>query len=323
MSIRKLIVGTLAGCALLCAPAYAQYPNKSIRIIVPFEAGGAVDAIARIIADGISGPLGEGVIIENRAGGGSIVGTAAATRAAPDGYTLLMGSASGFMITPLLQDLPYDPMQAFEPVALVGRVPFLVVSSAELPPRNYEEFVAYAKSSKDQLGYASAGPGTPHHVAGERFSQLTETGLMHIPYKGTQPGLMDVISGRVAVMNSEILAALPQVRSGKLVALGIAAESRNPIAPDIPTLAEAGLPDFYVTTWYGLMAPTGVAPEILDKLATTVTQALQDPKTRARLDEIGVLPGDVTGAEFAAFLNVEGEKWTKAVRDADIRLEYK
>jgi tripartite-type tricarboxylate transporter receptor subunit TctC len=261
------------------------------------------------------------VIVENRAGGGSIVGTAAAARAVPDGYTLLMGSASGFMITPLLRELPYDPMKAFVPVALIGRVPFLVVSSAALPPRNLQEFVSYAKASPEQLAYASAGPGTPHHIAGERFAQLTGTNLMHVPYKGTQPGLFEVISGRVALINSEILAALPHVRAGKLVALGIATESRSPIAPDIPTLEEAGLPNFHVTTWYGLMAPTGVAPEIVEKLATTVSKALTDVGTRKRLDDIGVLPGGLSGAEFAEFMRVENVKWTKAVRDANVRLE--
>jgi tripartite-type tricarboxylate transporter receptor subunit TctC len=320
MSIRRWI-GALAASLLLAASAHAQYPDKTVRIIVPFAPGGAVDAIARIIGERMAGPLGQTVIVENRVGGGSIVGTEAAARAAPDGYTLLMASASGFMINPLLQTLPYDPMKAFAPIALVGRVPFLFVINTQLPVTNLQEFVEYAKARPGKLSYASAGVGTPHHVAGELFKKKTGTDLVHVPYKGTAPGLVDLMGGQVAMMPSEILAALPSVRAGKMRALGIAAATRNSLAPDIPTLKEAGLPDLEVTTWYGLVAPVGVPPEILNKLSAAVSKALAENETKDKLASIGVIPGGPAGPEFGAFLREESVKWTKMVKESQVSLD--
>ena len=320
MSLRRF-AGALVAFCLVSVAAHAEYPDKPVRIIVPFAPGGAVDSIARIMAERISGPLGQNVIVDNRVGAGSVVGTEAAARSAPDGYTLLLGTASALMINPLLQKLPYEPMKAFVPVTLVGRVPFLVVTSAELPPNNLKEFVEYAKQRPNQLAYASAGVGTPHHIAGETFKLMTGTDLVHVPYKGTAPGLVDVISGRVALMSSEILAALPHVRAGKVKALGIATASRSSVAPEIPTLAEAGLPGFEITTWYGIVAPTGVPQEILNKLAATMAKALEEPETREKLAKIGVIPAGGTPAEFGTFLREENVKWTKAVKDSNIRLD--
>ncbi|ANN67253.1 Bug family tripartite tricarboxylate transporter substrate binding protein [Bordetella bronchialis] len=320
MSIPRLL-GALLACLVLSPAARADYPDHTIRLVVPFAPGGAVDAIARVIAERISGPLGQSVIVDNRGGGGGIVGTDFAARANPDGYTLLMASASGMMITPLLQKLPYEPMKAFTPVALVGQVPFLLVSTTKLPPTNLKEFVAYAKEHPGKLAYASAGTGTPHHVAGEMFKLATGTDLIHIPYKGTGPALVDVISGRVAIMNSEILAALPHVREGQLRALGIAAAARSPLAPEIPTLKEAGLPNFEVTTWYGVVAPTGTPPAAVKKLSDTIMKALTEPETRAKLDQIGVIPRGLAGADFSGFLVQENAKWTQMVKDTNIRID--
>lgn len=320
MSTRRLL-GALFACLVLSPAANAEYPDHTIRLVVPFAPGGAVDAIARVIAERISGPLGQSVIVDNRGGGGGIVGTDFAARANPDGYTLLMASASGMMITPLLQKLPYEPMKAFTPVALVGQVPFLLVSTTKLPPTNLQEFIAYAKERPGKLAYASAGTGTPHHVAGEMFKLATGTDLIHIPYKGTGPALVDVISGRVAVMNSEILAALPHVREGQLRALGIAAAKRSPLAPDIPTLKEAGLPNFEVTTWYGVVAPTGTPPAAVKKLSDTIMKALTEADTRSKLDQIGVIPRGLAGKDFSDFLVQENAKWTKMVKDTNIKID--
>ncbi|OZI59724.1 Bug family tripartite tricarboxylate transporter substrate binding protein [Bordetella genomosp. 11] len=320
MSTRRLL-GALFACLALSPAANAEYPDHTIRLVVPFAPGGAVDAIARVIAERISGPLGQSVIVDNRGGGGGIVGTDFAARANPDGYTLLMASASGMMITPLLQKLPYEPMKAFTPVALVGQVPFLLVSTTKLPPTNLQEFIAYAKERPGKLAYASAGTGTPHHVAGEMFKLATGTDLIHIPYKGTGPALVDVISGRVAVMNSEILAALPHVREGQLRALGIAAAKRSPLAPDIPTLKEAGLPNFEVTTWYGVVAPTGTPPAAVKKLSDTIMKALTEADTRSKLDQIGVIPRGLAGKDFSDFLVQENAKWTKMVKDTNIKID--
>lgn len=320
MSVRRMI-GAFATALLASAAAQAQYPDRPVRIIVPFAPGGAVDAIARIVAERISGPLGQSVIVENRPGAGSVVGTGLAARADPDGYTLLLGTASALMINPLLQELPYEPMKAFVPVTLVGRVPFLLVSNPKLPATNLREFIDYAKANPNKLAYASGGPGTPHHIAGETFKLMTGTDLVHVPYKGTAPGLTDVIAGNVALMTAEILASLPHVRGGRLRVLGIATAERSSMAPDIPTLKEAGLPGFEITTWYGVVAPAGVPPEILKKLSSTISSALGQAETRDKLVAIGVIPAGGTPAEFGEFLRTENVRWTKAVRDAKISLK--
>jgi tripartite-type tricarboxylate transporter receptor subunit TctC len=317
MSVRR-IIGAFAAALLVSVTAHAEYPDRPVRIIVPFAPGGAVDSIARIIADRISGPLGQSVVVENRPGAGSVVGTGIAARAEPDGYTLLLGTASALMINPLLQDLPYEPMKAFVPVTLVGRVPFLLVSNPNLPPKDLKEFVAYAKAHPNTLSYASGGPGTPHHIAGESFKLMTGTDLVHVPYKGTAPGVTDVIAGNVALMAAEILATLPHVRAGRLRVLGIATAERSSMAPEIPTLKEVGLPGFEVTTWYGVVAPAGVPPEIRKKLSDVISNALTQAETRDKLTAIGVIPAGGSPDEFGEFLRVENGRWTKAVKDAKI-----
>jgi len=320
MSLSKSI---LACAAALCvsAAAAAQYPAKPVRIIVPFAPGGAVDTIARIVADKISGPLGQSVYVENRTGAGSMVGTEAVVRSAPDGYTLLLGTASALLINPLLQDLPYDPMKDLVPVAEVGVVPYLLVANPGVPATDLQSFIAHAKANPGKLSYASAGAGTPHHISGEMFKQMAGIDMVHVPYRGSGPALIDLVSGEVAVMTVEILAALPYVQSGKLRALGIATAERSSLAPDIPTVAQAGLPGFEFTAWYGVVAPAGVPREVIDRLSKVINQAMAEPDARQRLAAIGVTPQGGTPEQFAALMKSESLKWQKAVKDAKVTLK--
>ena len=241
MKVGRLIVGALF--ALAAATALAQYPNRPLRLIVPFPPGGAVDILGRAIAMNARDALGQTIVIDNRPGFGGAVGSEIAARATPDGYTLLMGSTSTISINPaLVSKLAYDPVRDFVPITQVAFVPHLLVSSTSVPATTLKEFIAYAKSRPGQLAYGSAGNGTPHHIALEMFKQMTGVDLLHVPYKGTAPALVDLLAGRVACMSSEVLAVLPHVRAGKLRALGMATAARNQVAPDIPTVSEAGLP---------------------------------------------------------------------------------
>ncbi len=308
--------------ALVAATAHAVYPDRPLRLIVPFPPGGAVDVLGRAVALNARDALGQNVVIDNRPGFGGAVGSELAAHATPDGYTLLMGSTSTISINPaLVQNLAYNAAKDFVPVTLVGFVPHVLVSTMAIPPTNLKEFIAYAKARPGQLAYGSAGVGTPHHIAMEMFKQMTGVDLLHVPYKGTAPALLDVLSGRVACMSSEVLAVLPHVRAGKLRALGIATATRNQVAPEIPTVAEAGLPGFEVTSWYGVLAPTGTARDITNRLSRDIAKSLSTPDMRQRFADLGATPVGNTPDEFAAFIKREGAKWAKAIKISGARVE--
>ena len=317
----RCFLSTLALALAIGTAAHAQFPTKPVRIIVPFAPGGAVDVIARVTAQKMTESMGQNVYVENRVGAGSIVGTEIAVRAAPDGYTLLMGAASSLVINPLLQKLSYDPLKDFVAVTLVGSVPHLLVTNSTIPVNNLKEFIAYANARPGQLNYGSPGAGTPHHIAIEMFKQMAGVNLLHVPYKGTGPAMIELLGGQIALMSSEILAALPHGQSGKLRVLGIATEARNPLAPEIQTVTEAGLPGFLVTTWYGVVAPAAVPKEIIAQLSQTISKALTTAEMREKLATLGATPMGGTPADFDAHLRRENIKWTKAVKESGVRLD--
>lgn len=291
------------------------YPSKPIRLIVPFPPGGAVDILGRAMAQKLSETLVHNVIVDNRVGGAGAVGSEAAAKSAPDGYTLLMGSTTTISINPsLFAKLSYDPSRDFVPVTLVAFVPHLLVVNASVPAANLREFIALAKARPGQFNYASAGNGTPHHIAGEMFKQMAGVDLVHIPYKGTGPAVPDLISGQVSFMSVEMLAAMPHVKAGKLRALGIATGTRNASAPEIQTVSEAGLLGFEVTSWYGILAPAGTPKSITERLAAEMRKAIATPDLSERLASLGATPVGNTPDEFGAHLRREGEKWAKAVK---------
>ena len=320
MTLSRLLVAALL--ALVAASALAQYPNRPLRLIVPFPPGGAVDILGRAIAMNAREALGQTIVIDNRPGFGGAVGSEIAARATPDGYTLLMGSTSTISINPaLVSKLAYDPVRDFVPITQVAFVPHLLVSSTSVPATTLKEFIAHAKSRPGQLAYGSAGNGTPHHIALEMFKQMTGVDILHVPYKGTAPALVDLLAGRVAAMSSEVLAVLPHVRAGKLRALGMATTSRNQVAPDIPTVTEAGVPGFEVTSWYGVLAPAGTPREITSRLARDIAKSLSTSDMRQRFADLGATPVGSTPEEFAVFIKREGAKWAKAVKDSGARVD--
>ena len=317
------LVRFLVALALIAAgAAYAQqYPTRPLRLIVPFPPGGAVDILGRAISQNARDAIGQTIVVDNRPGFGGAVGSEVAAKATPDGYTLLMGSTSTISINPVLfSKLAYSPRD-FTPVTLVAFVPHVLVASASVPAANLKEFIAYAKTRPGQLQYGSAGSGTPHHIALEMFKQMAGVDLLHVPYKGTAPAVIDVLSGRVHAMSSEVLAVLPHVRAGKLRALGIATPQRNQVAPDIPTVSEAGLPGFDVTSWYGVLAPVGTPREAVALVARGITQSLKSPDMQQRFTDLGATPVGNTPDEFAAFIKREGAKWAKAVKESGAKPE--
>jgi tripartite-type tricarboxylate transporter receptor subunit TctC len=308
--------------ALSAASVHAVYPDRPLRLIVPFPPGGAVDVLGRAVALNARDALGQNIVVDNRPGFGGAVGSELAAHATPDGYTLLMGSTSTISINPsLVPNLAYNASKDFVPITLVGFVPHVLVATMSVPANNLKDFIAYAKARPGQLAYGSAGVGTPHHIALEMFKQMTGVDLLHVPYKGTAPALLDLLSGRVACMSSEVLAVLPHVRVGKLRALGIATASRNQVAPEIPTVAEAGLPGFEVTSWYGVLAPTGTPRDVTSRLSRDIAKSLSTPDMRQRFADLGATPVGNTPDEFAAFIKREGAKWAKAIKISGARVE--
>ena len=322
MSIRQLVrfCAALTACALIAGPAAAQqYPSAPVRLIVPFAPGGTVDILARLIADQIAKPLGQSVIVENKPGAGSALGTDFAAKAPADGYTLLMASTSSMVVNPNLQKLPYQ-LSNFTPIALVASVPHVIVVNPGVPASNLREFIAYAKRSGN-VNYATAGTGTPQHLGGALLSYRIGAKMVDIPYKGTGPALVDVVGGQVQMMSVDLPPALPLIATGKLRALGVAAKVRSPYAPDIPTIAEAGLDNFEVTGWYGVVAPAGVPKNVVDKLVSVLSQAMAQPEMRAKLAELGATAETISGKDFGDFMQRESGKWAEVIKTANIKIE--
>lgn len=317
LAARRLLAVILLAIASV---ASAQYPSKPIKLVVPWPPGGAVDTIGRLIAQHISDPLGQPVLVDNRAGAAGAIGSDIVAKSVPDGYTLLMGSTTVISVNPALQKLPYQPSD-FAPITMVAFVPHMLVIPAEIPANNLKEFLEWVKARPGKVSYASAGPGTPHHIAGEMFKAMAGVDMLQVPYKGTGPALVDLLANRVQFMSVEAVAALPHVKAGRLKALGIATQQRNQLAPDVPTVGEAGLPGFEVTAWYGVVAPVGVPQEAATLLATNISKALEVPAFREKLSNLGATPVGGTPEKFGEILKRENAKWAKAIKDANIRIE--
>jgi tripartite-type tricarboxylate transporter receptor subunit TctC len=319
--MNKIFVLFLFNAFALVAQAQ-PWPNKPLKMIVPFPPGGAVDILGRAISQKLSDATGQPVVVDNRAGAGGAVGSEAAAKSPNDGYTLLMGSTSTISINPALVSKPtYDPQNDFTPVSQVAFVPHMLVASMTVPATSLREFIAYAKANPGKLNYASAGNGTPHHIAGEMFKQLAGVDLVHVPYKGTGPAVNDLLAGQVSFMSVEVLAVLPHVRAGKLRGLGMATAGRSDVAPELPTVAEAGLPGFVVTAWYGVFAPAGSPPAAVQRVAAEVAKAVREADFRERLANMGATPVGSTPEEFARFLRAENVRWANAVKASGAKLD--
>ncbi|HEX2828576.1 MAG TPA: tripartite tricarboxylate transporter substrate binding protein [Burkholderiales bacterium] len=312
----------LALCASSALAQTGAYPSKPIRMVVPFPPGGAVDAIGRIVGQKLSDDFGRPVVIDNRGGAAGAVGSELAAHAAPDGYTLLVGSTSTISINPALNSkLNYSPHRDFVPVSVVGYVPHVLVVSVGVPASTVKDFIAYAKSQKQGLNYGSVGTGSPHHLAGEIFKGMAGVNMTHVPYTGSGPALIGVMGGQVQFLSVDLPAVVGQLGSGKLKALGLAAAKRDPLLPDLPTVSESGLPGFEISGWYGIFAPSKTPGAIVHKLSAQIEKMLKAQDVRASLAKIGVNVLGGSEKDAAAYIKREDAKWSKAIRDSGTKIE--
>ncbi|MBI4190281.1 MAG: tripartite tricarboxylate transporter substrate binding protein [Betaproteobacteria bacterium] len=304
-------------------PAVASdtFPSKPIRIIVPFPPGGSADPIARLVGQQMSETFGQPVIIENRPGGGTRIGTEYVARSAPDGYTLFLAATSHAVNPSLYAKVNYDPLRDFMAVSLASSFPFILLIHPSVPARNLREFIALAKASPGKLDYASGGNGSASHLAAEMFKSMTGTDLLHVPYKGGAPALIDAIGGQVAATFGSIQQSLPQVRSGKLRALGVTGRKRSSLAPDLPTLAESGLPGYEVTPWNAVLAPARTPPQVIATLNAEITRILRLPANRDLMAAQGVDLLPTTPKEAQDYIANEVTRWAKLIQQAGIKVE--
>jgi len=305
--------------ALVMSPAQAAYPDHPIKVVNGFAAGGGSDILLRTIIPAISENLGQQIIVEYRTGAGGNLAMEAVAKAAPDGYTLLMGTPGLATNPSLYANLPFDPQKAFAPISLVGTVPNVLMVNPELPAKSVSELVALAKRTPGKLNYASPGVGTSLHLAGELFKLDTGTDIVHVAYKGGSQAQTDVMGGQVQMMFNVLPSALPQIQAGKLRALAVTSTTRAASLPDVPTMVEAGVPGYSAITWNGLLAPAGTPPEVIARLNDAIVKAMRSPDMKALLTKIGQDPAWSTPEEFASFLRDETAKWTKVIKATGIQ----
>jgi tripartite-type tricarboxylate transporter receptor subunit TctC len=301
--------------------AARDYPNKPVRLIIPFPPGGSNDVVGRVFATHLGDRLGKQVVVDNRgAGAGGVVGTEVAANSPHDGYTLLIISLA-HAVNPWLYKLPYNPIKAFTPVAILASGPNVLVVNPSLPVNSLQELLAMAKEKPGQLQYASAGVGSFQHLGGELFKLTAGVNILHVPFKGGGPAMIDVIGGHTQVMFSSLVQTSPHIRSGKLRALGTGGLTRNPVLPDVPTIAEAGVPSYEAVNWWGVAAPAGTPPEIVAKLHTALTEVQNSDEVKKHLEAEGAGPVQMSTAEFGAFIEKEMKKWQRVVKEGGIKAE--
>jgi tripartite-type tricarboxylate transporter receptor subunit TctC len=308
-----------ASSIVAISPAYAAYPEKLVRIVVPFSPGGGTDIIARTLADGMTKDLGQQVIVENKPGGGTIIGTDAVAKSQPDGYTLLMATFAHAVNPSLHAKLPYATDKAFAPVSLVGVSPNILVVRPDSPYKNVKDLIAAAKATPGKLTYASQGNGTSAHLAGELFSNLTNVNLTHVPYKGAGPAITDLLGGHVDLIFGTAAAVAPFIASGKLRPLAVTTSKRAAALPNVPTLNESGVPGYQAESWYGVYAPAGTPAEVIARLNASVKKAAMSPEFQKRSADEGISIIASPPAELDAYTRAEEARWRKIVKDNQIK----
>lgn len=307
--------------AFASGASHAAYPEKSVRIVTPFATGGGTDIFGRLIAQRLSDRYGQQFIVENRPGAGSLLGTETVAKAPPDGYTVLITSASFSFNPGLYSNLRFDPLKDFAPISLVIRVPHVIVVLPTFPARNLQEFVKIARARPGEVLYASSGPGSAMHLAGALFGIVTNTKLTHVPYKGGAATITAVLSGEATTAFNTLETAIGQIKAGKLRALAVSTRERSPAIPDVPTAAEAGVKDYEALGWFGFLAPAGTPQAIVEQLSGEMHNIMTSPQMRERTLAEGATPVGTTPAEFQRFLREEITKWTRVIRQAGIKLE--
>jgi len=317
---RFVATALVAACALLSGPAAAQnFPTKTMRMIVAFPPGGGTDIVARIVSQKLTEMWGQQVIVDNRAGAAGTIGTDLMAKSPPDGYTLFMGTMGNLTAnTALYHNLPFDVGRDLTPVTLVVKVHFVMVAHPSLPAKTVQELIALAKAKPGQINYASFGAGGAPHLGAELFKSMAGVNLTHVPYKGSGPSFADLLGGQVSLTIDSLAQALPYIKSGRLRALAVTGEKRAPMLPDVLTVAEAGVPGYELTNWFGLVTRAGTPHEIVNRVNADVVKVLQMPDVRERLLGMALDPVGNTPAQFGAYIKSETAKWVKVIKEAGI-----
>ena len=315
----------IAALSLLTLLSYAQtgaFPDRPVTIVVPFPPGGGTDAGARLIAQKLSTKWGQSVIIDNKAGASGMVGSEFVSRAKPDGYTLLIGNIGTFSINPsLYKKMPYDPDKAFVPVIMVAELPYFLLVNPSMKVSNVKEFIAFAKANPGAVTFASSGSGSGPHLAGVMFEKATGLDMMHVPYKGGGPAAADVMAGHVNMYFSTVLESIGSVKSGKLKALGASSLVRSPAMPELPTIAESGVPGFDATSWIGIAAPAGTSPALVDKIAVDIKAIISEQDTNQTLILQGATPMPLTPTAFKARIESDRQRYAKIIKDGNVQVD--
>jgi tripartite-type tricarboxylate transporter receptor subunit TctC len=310
--------------ALLPFAAGAQapeWPSRPVRFIVPYPPGGPTDIMGRIVAQAVQGPLGQPFVVENRAGANGLIGSEQVARAAPDGTTFLVNASAHVIVPHLTPNMPIDVLADFAPVTNIAAVPLWLVVNPALPVRSVADFIAYARANPGRISYASSSSGGATHLAGELFKQLTGTDMVHVPYRGSGPAVQDLIAGNVQAMFDSVPSSAASTRDGRLRALAVTTRHRIAAFPDLPTIAEAGVPGYEISTWYGIWAPARTPLAIINRLQQAVAAAARNPETRARFDALGAEPVADSPEDYTRFVRAEFDRWGKLVRDARIKMD--
>jgi len=319
--LHRFAVGALLALVATAASAQA-YPTKPIRLVVPFPPGGATDILARDVAQKLTEAWGQQVIVDNRPGAGGNIGSELVAKSAPDGYTLEMGTVGTHAINAsLYAKMPYDHVKDFVPVILVAGVPNVLVVNPAVPANSVAELIAYAKANPGKLNFASSGNGTSIHLSGELFKFMAGVQMTHVPYKGSAPALQDLIGGQVQLMFDNLPPSLPQIKAGKLRALAVTSLARAPALPDVPTMAEAGLPGYEASSWFGVLAPAGTPLAIVTKLNAEIAKWLATPEAKEKLSKQGANAAGGTPEDFAKHIAAETAKWAKVVKDSGAKID--
>ena len=306
----------------LVGPAFGQnYPNRPVRIVVPYPPGGGTDILARTLAQKLTELLGQPVVVDNRAGANGIIGTDQAAKAKPDGYTVLIAIATHAINPMLYAKLPYDTNTDLLPVSLLAEYPFVITVHPTVPAKTIREFIAFAKTHRNQLSYASSGVGSGPHLGMELFKTMTGIEMVHVPYKGSGAAMTDVVSGQVQVFLNNFLSGMPMIKSGKVRPLAVTSLKRSSAMPELPTVAESGVPGFAVTGWYGMLVPAGTPAPVLNTLHEVVVSAVKSKDIKDRLSGDAAEPVGSTPQEFADYLKTEIDKWTSVIKKAGVRAE--
>ena len=302
--------------------AAATFPDHPVRIVVPFPAGGSNDVVARFLGMKLYEVWGQQVIIDNRPGAGGNIGAEMVARSAPDGYTLLLTAPGPLAVNQsLYPHLPFDPMVDFAPVALVASVQIVLAVNPEVKATNVRELIALAKHSPGKINFGSSGYGSTNHLAGELFKKLAGIDIVHVPYRGAAPAMNDLVAGQIPMLFDNMPAIQPQALAGAIRPLAVAGASRSPLFPQLPTMVEAGVPGFEASSWFGLVAPAKIPPDVMKTLTDAVMKVLRDPDLAKKLADVGAEPGSLSGGEFGAYLHSEADKWGKVVKDANVVIQ--